>query len=429
MSANEPPGPGRARLHTRLSAPLAEFLHLEAAGGIVLAAATVVALVWANSPWQDSYTTLWNTDLSITLGSHSLDLTLQQWINDGLMAVFFFVVGLEIKRELVTGELREPRRATLPAIAALGGMVVPALIYLAINAGGPGAHGWGIPTATDIAMAVGVVSLLGARVAPSLKIFLLALAIVDDLGAIVVIAVFYSDNIHLDSLGAALLVLVAVYVLGRLGVRFLPVYVVLGGLAWLLVHEAGVHATLAGVILGLMTPTSPVRQREDVRDEDLLDISTPEAARQTARTAREAVSPAAWLEYALHPWSSFVIVPLFALANAGIPLSTAALADAASSRITYGVVAGLVAGKLVGITAFSWLGVRLRIGALPEGATWRAMAGIAAVAGIGFTVAIFVSGLAFEDADLQDQAKVGILVASVVAGALGTLLLARRARR
>src|SRR3954454_18728939 len=251
----------------RLPAPLTEFLHLESGGGIVLVVATLVALVWANSPWQDAYRTLWSTPLEIHLGARSIDLTLQEWVNDGLMAIFFLVVGLEIKRELVEGELNDRRRATLPAVAALGGMVVPALIYVAITVGGEGGRGWGIPMATDIAMAVGVLSLLGRRVSPSLKLFLLALAIVDDIGAIVVIAVFFSDDIDPGALAVAAGIVVAVGVLRRLGVRPVPVYVALGSGLWLAVYEAGLHPTIAGVIMGLMAPTRPLRQRADVSDE------------------------------------------------------------------------------------------------------------------------------------------------------------------
>ena len=347
--------------------PLVDFLHTEAAGGVVLLAATVVALVWANSPFQDSYTSFWHTHLSISLGTHTLDLDLQEWVNDGLMAIFFFVVGLEIKRELVEGELREPRRAAMPAIAALGGMVVPALIYVAINVGGDGAAGWGIPMATDIAMAVGVLSLIGSRVAPSLKLFLLALAIVDDIGAILVIALFYSDDIRLDALAVAAGIVVVVGLARRIGVRPIPVYVLLGIGLWLALHESGLHATLVGVILGLMAPTRPIRQRQWVDEEALTDLTTAEAAHETAVMARESVSVVEWLEHLLHPWTSFVILPLFALANAGIPLSSQAVSDAASSPITYGVVLGLVVGKLVGVTAFTWMAARLRIGVLPPG--------------------------------------------------------------
>ena len=405
--------------------PLVDFLHTEAAGGVVLLVATAVALVWANSPFQDSYVELWHTHLSITLGDHTLDLDLQEWVNDGLMTIFFLVVGLEIKRELVEGELREPRRAAMPAIAALGGMIVPALIYTAINAGGDAADGWGIPMATDIAMAVGVLSLLSRRVPPTLKLFLLALAIVDDIGAIVVIAVFYSSGIEPAALGVAAILLVLVALAKWAGVHHIAVYVVLGLGLWLAVEESGVHATLVGVILGLMAPTRPVRQRQLIDQDALTDLSSAEAAHETAVLARESVSVVEWLEHLLHPWTSFVILPLFALANAGIPLSSEALSDAASSPITLGVVLGLVVGKLVGVTAFTWLAARLGLGVLPAGATWRSIVGVAALAGIGFTVSIFITGLAFSDVARQNEAKVGILVASALAAGLGSLILAR----
>jgi len=419
------PQGGRPPPLSRLPTPLAEFLHLEAAGGITLVLATFVALVWANSPWQDAYQTLWTTHLDISLGSRSIELTLRDWVNDGLMAIFFFVVGLEIKRELVEGELRERRRAALPAVAALGGMVIPALIYVAFAAGGEGARGWGIPMATDIAMAVGVLSLLGSRVSSSLKLFLLALAIVDDIGAIVVIAVFYSDGIELGALAVAVALVAVIWGLRRLGVRPIPIYVATGAALWLAVHQAGLHATIAGVVLGLLAPTRPLRRREDVSDDKLRDVSTPETARETVVLARESVSVVAWLEHLLHPWSSLVIVPVFALANAGVVLSADALGDAATSRITYGVLVGLVVGKLVGVSLFAWLAVRLGIGVLPEDVRWGGIVGVAAVAGIGFTVSIFVTGLAFDDPGLQDQAKIGILAASLLAGGLGAVLLQR----
>jgi len=407
--------------------PLVDFLHTEAAGGIVLLAATVVALAWANSPFKDSYVELWHTHFAITIGHHTLDLDLQEWVNDGLMAIFFFVVGLEIKRELVEGELREPRRAAMPAIAAVGGMLVPALIYTAINAGGEGARGWGIPMATDIAMAVGVLSLLGRRVAPSLKLFLLALAIVDDIGAILVIALFYSGDIDLIALSVAAGIVLVVGIARRAGVRQIAVYVLLGVGLWLAIHESGLHATLAGVILGLMAPTRPIRQRRLIDESALTDLSSPEAVHETMVLAKESVSVVEYLEHLLHPWSSFVILPIFALANAGIPLSSQALTDAASSPITYGVVAGLALGKLFGVAGFTWLAARFHIGELPPGARWRDVLGVGALAGIGFTVSLFVTGLAFDDPGLQNEAKVGILAASLIAGALGALILSRSA--
>ena len=408
-----------------LIAPLREFLHTESAGGVVLVVAALVALVWANSPWSDAYQDLWHTELAISLGERTLDLDLREWVNDGLMAIFFFVVGLEIKRELVEGELRGIRRAALPALAAVGGMVAPALIYVAVNAGGVGARGWGIPMATDIAMAVGIVALLGSRVHPSLKLFLLALAIVDDIGAITVIAIFYSGHIDAGSLLIAV-GLVLILVLVRLvGVRSTLIPLALGVGLWLALEESGVHATIAGVVLGLLAPTRPHIQRELVDVDVLTDISSARAARETASLARQSVSVVEWLEHVLHPWTSFVIVPLFALANAGITLSATAVSDAATSRVAIGVLLGLVVGKLVGISALTWMAVRLNIGVLPEGATGRSIAGIAAVAGIGFTVSIFVTDLAFDDPAIQNEAKVAILAAAVVAGGIGALILSR----
>jgi NhaA family Na+:H+ antiporter len=418
------PGDGEAgRVFWRLPGPLAQFLRLEAAGGIVLVVAAAVALVWANSAWQDSYETLWNTRLAISLGSHSLDLTLREWVNDGLMTIFFFVVGLEIKRELVVGELRTPRRAALPVVAAIGGMAVPVVLYLAINVGGPHVRGWGIPMATDIAVAVGVLGLLGPRVSPSLKLFVLALAIVDDIGAIIVIALVYSSSIEPEAMLIAAGILAVVVMLERLDVRSMAVYVVLGLAFWLEIHEGGVHATIAGVLLGLLTPTRARIPRELVTEEVLRDVSTPAAARETVVTARESVSVVSWLEYLLHPWSSLVIVPLFALANAGVRLSASALSDAATSRVAWGVLVGLVVGKLAGITVFTLLSVRLGLGVLPDGMDRRHVIGAAALGGIGFTVSLFVTALAFDDVAVQDQAKIGILAASIVAACLGAVVL------
>jgi NhaA family Na+:H+ antiporter len=413
---------------TRRSA-VAEFLRTEAAGGVVVVIAALVALVWANSPWKASYETLWETHLAIILGDHSLDLTLRDWVNEGLMAIFFFVVGLEIKRELVEGELSDRRRAAVPAIAAIGGMLVPALIYLLLNSSGAGRDGWGIPIATDIAIAVGVMSLLGSRVSSSLKVFLLALAIVDDIGAIVVIAFVYSDTIHLDALAVALVLLFVVLLCQRRNVRLIPVYVVLGAAVWLALHEAGVHSTVTGVLLGLMAPSQPLRRPEDVSEENLRDVSTPENARETVVLARESISIVAWLELLLHRWSSLVIVPIFALANAGIPLSADAVSDALSSRIAWGVALGLGVGKLVGITSFAWLAVRSRIGTLAPEVRGLGLTGLALLGGIGFTVSIFVTGLAFDSVALQDEAKIGILAASLVSGGIGAALLAVSAAR
>ena len=413
----------------RFIRPLVDFLHTEAAGGVALVAAALVALAWANSPWDESYHDPWTTHFSMTLGRHEIDLDLRHWINDGLMALFFFVVGLEIKRELVEGELRDPRRAALPAIAALGGMVVPAAIYAAFNAGGEGSDGWGIPMATDIAMAVGVLSLLGSRIAPSLKLFLLALAIVDDIGAILLIAVFYTDEIRGDALAVALGLVIVVAVMRRAGVRSILPFAVVGLALWFALHESGVHATLVGVVLGSMAPTRPLLRPELIDAAELADVSSYDAARQTATAAREAVSVVEWLEHLLHPWTSFVVVPLFALANAGLSLSGDTVSDALASPIAAGIVVGLVVGKVVGVTGFTWLATRLRVASLPQGSNWAGIVGVSALAGIGFTVSLFVAGLAFADAALEDEAKVAILGASVLAAAIGSTLILATSRR
>jgi Na+:H+ antiporter, NhaA family len=413
----------------RLIRPLVDFLHTEAAGGVALVAAAIAALAWANSPWDASYDDLWTTHLAVSLGDWELDLDLREWINDGLMVFFFLVVGLEIKRELVEGELRDRRRAMLPVCAALGGMIAPAAIYMAFNAGGVGSKGWGIPMATDIAMAVGVLSLMGSWVSPSLKLFLLALAIVDDIGAIVVIAVFYTDDTDAAALLAAVGLVLAVAVMRRAGISSIAPYAVVGAALWLALHESGVHATLVGIVLGLMTPTQPIRRPELIDAAELADVSSYEAARQTATAAREAVSVVEWLEHQLHPWTSFVVLPLFALANAGIPLSPDTVTDALTSPVAGGIVLGLVVGKVVGITGFTWLAVRLRIARVPDNATWSGVVAVSALAGIGFTVSIFITGLAFDGAPLEDEAKVGILAASVLAAAIGSALLVTLSRR
>ncbi|MEO7427906.1 MAG: Na+/H+ antiporter NhaA [Acidimicrobiales bacterium] len=416
--------------------PVARFLDVEAAGGILLLAATAAALVWANSPWSASYHQLWHTTVAVEAGPLHLSEDLVHWVNDGLMALFFFVVGLEIKRELVAGQLADLRDATLPVIAALGGMVVPAVLFLAVNIGGDGAKGWGIPMATDIAFALGILVLLGDGVPASLKVLLLGLAIADDIGAIVVIAVFYTDEISLRWLLGAVAGLVLVAVMRRARVWFVPAYVMVGAIVWACTLESGIHATIAGVALGLLTPARPLRDEADpgpiaeqVTDRLAADGEvTASEVREIGFELRESVSVADRLETTLHPWTSYVVIPLFALANAGIPLSSGALRDAASSRITIGVVVGLVAGKLAGVSAFAWLAVRCRMARLPDDLGWSHVIGMAALAGVGFTVSIFVAGLAYADAGQQDEAKIGVLVASVAAAGLGVLLLLRSTR-
>jgi len=387
----------REILRRRVLDPLSEYVSTEAAGGIALFAATVVALVWANSPLQHAYHELWSHELTLGVGRLSIAEDLEHWVNDGLMAVFFFVVGLEIKRELVCGELRDPKTAALPALAALGGMVVPAGLYAALNASGGGVHGWGIPMATDIAFAVGVLAILGSRVPSSLKLFLLTLAIVDDIGAILVIAVFYSEGIAWAWLGGAVVAVGVIVAMQRLGVRPPLAYVLPALALWVCALESGVHATIAGVVVGVLTPARPFR-------------------------GRPVIEP---LEHRFHPLSSFVIVPLFALANAGVELSGATVRHAAASRVTWGIVVGLVVGKLVGVVGATTLGVRAGIGRMPAGVGRRDVLGAGLLAGIGFTVSLFVAQLAFGNgAGPLDEAKLGILLASLVSGALGAIVLA-----
>jgi NhaA family Na+:H+ antiporter len=412
----------------RLARPVARFMSVEAAGGFVLVAAAVVALLWANSPWQASYTSFWATPLEVRIGPFLFEEDLGHWVNDALMAVFFFVVGLEIKREVVTGELRDRRAIALPALAALGGMVVPAGLYLAVNAGGNGMDGWGIPMATDIAFALGVVALLGSRIPSSLKVFLLTLAIVDDIGAITVIAVFYTEDLAPQYLLGAAALVVLVVAMRRSRVVYPPVYVVTGVALWLAIYESGVHATIAGVVMGLLTPAKPLQSELDAQAivdhlENRPEL-TVEEVRATSRAISHSVSLCDRLIELLHRWTSYVIVPLFALANAGITLTGDAFSS--PSAVLIGVLVGLVIGKPLGITAFVWLTVRLRLATLPEGVTWRQLIGIATVAGIGFTVSLFIAGLAFSDAQLQTDAKTGILIASVVAAVLGSAVLLRR---
>ena len=418
------------RLARRVGRPVRRFIRIEAAGGMVLLLATIAALVWANSPWSESYHDILETHISIEVGDLiHLDEPVEAWINDALMAIFFFVVGLEIKRELVVGELRQPRAAALPAIAAIGGMVVPALVYLAFNPSGPAAHGWGIPMATDIAFAVGVVSLLGNRVPSVMKVFLLSLAIVDDIGAIVVIAIFYTDDLSTGWLLVAVASIGVVVAMQLARIWWIPIYVVVGSFVWLAVFESGVHATIAGVILGVITPARPLHDKalsEEHHVRTALEGGAPvPVVRRAAFELREQVSVVDRLEEALHPFSSLLIIPIFALANAGIELSSGTLADAATSPVTLGVASGLVLGKLVGVTLATWIAVRTGLASLPRAATWTHVVGLASMAGIGFTVSLFITGLAFDSPLVTDEAKIGILAASALAAVIGVVVLLR----
>lgn len=409
--------------------PLARFLKIEAASGMVLLACTVVALVVTNSPWGDHYEAFWQIPLAISIGSWELKHTLVEWINDGLMVVFFFVVGLEIKRELVAGELRDPRKAALPAIAALGGMVVPAAIYLLVEANAPARTGWGIPMATDIAFVVGFMALLGARVPSGLKLLLLTLAIVDDIGAVLVIAIFYTGNISLVGLALAAAGFGLVYLCSRIGVRRSSVYFVIGVGIWLAFHKAGVHPTVAGVLLGLMTPTTA---RVDSRSLGVMiaswfpkphsapesDGPSQEQRRQLSFVARETIPPLHRLEEALHPWVAFGIMPLFALANAGVRFEPGGM----TSPVALAVAMGLVLGKPLGIVLFSRAAVKLGWARLPTGVTWRAMIGGGCLGGIGFTMSLFIAGLALKG-DLLEAGKVGTLAGSAISALAGSALL------
>jgi NhaA family Na+:H+ antiporter len=424
--------------------PFVRFSEIEASSGIVLLIAAIVAIIWANSPWSETYFSLLETHLTVEFFEFRFDETVLNLINDGLMAVFFFVVGLEIKRELVLGDLRDPRAAALPVMAAVGGMVLPALIYLSFNGGTAAVDGWGIPMATDIAFAIGIVALLGSRVPPGAKLFLLAVAIADDIGAIAVIAIFYTSELEAGYLAAAVVGLVAVWVASRVYVRAMWFYVPMGFVIWYLTLESGVHATLAGVALGFLTPASPLyRPRDfDERARAILnqyatsDITDPRAQEHAdhealllSEIANESVSPLNRNEHHLVGWSSFVVVPLFALANAGVDFRNISIGDAITSPIAMGVAVGLIIGKVVGISVASYGAVRFKLGKLPPGTTWAHIVGLAAVAGIGFTVSLFVAGLAFPEPAMTNLAKVGIFLGSLVAGTLGSIILIRTNRR
>jgi NhaA family Na+:H+ antiporter len=423
----------------RIVRPFQDFAHKQSSGGVLLIAVTAVALVWANSPWGDSYVALWDSKLTVGVGDFTLSKDLTHWINDGLMAVFFLVVGLEIKREVLVGELSSIRSAALPVAAALGGAVVPALIYFAVNAGTEGAAGWGIPMATDIAFALGVLALLGERAPVGLKVFLTALAIVDDIVAVLVIAVFYTSEISWGALGVGGLFLVALVMANLIGVGRTLVYALLGAGLWLAFLLSGIHATIAGVLLAMTVPASSFInpgtflersryildrfEQAGEKGENVLTNEERQAALHALNHATYKLEPPLHeLEHALHPWVVFAIMPLFALANAGVPLG-GGIAEALTSPVVLGIVAGLVVGKQLGITLFAWLAVKSGISELPTGISWRQVYGAGWLAGIGFTMSLFISDLAFPDSPLVDVAKLGILGASLIAGVVGWLIL------
>ena len=421
----------------RPTSPFHEFFRTEAAGGAVLVACATAALLVANSGSADTYHRLLTTPIAIALGGHGLSLTVHQWINDGLMAVFFLLVGLEIKREALAGELASLRHAALPIAAAIGGMVVPASIYFLANDGGSQSRGWAIPMATDIAFALGVLALVAPRAPNGLKIFLAALAIVDDMGAVLVIAIFYTGAIAWGTLAMAGAVLLLLIGLNVLRIRRLTPYLVLGLVLWFLVHESGVHATIAGVLLAFSIPT---RTRIDaaefsVKARGLLDhfdrTETGDLLVLTSRGQQEAIiglerasegvtAPLLRLEHALHGFSAFVVMPLFAFSNAGVSLN-----GWSGSGVTLAVILGLAIGKPLGITAAALAAVRLRLASLPDGVSWTALHGCAWLGGIGFTMSLFIATLAFDGTALLDSAKIGILVGSILSGIVGAIIVRR----
>ena len=414
----------------RFGRPLREFLATEAAGGTVLLLAASVALVWANSPWDAAYLELFGTEIAVGVGRWSLELSLHDWINDAAMTLFFLVVGLEIKRELVHGELRELRAAAVPLIGAAGGMLVPALIYLAVNAGHPGSEGWGVPVATDIAFAVGVLAVLGAgRAPPGLRLLLLTLAVADDVGGIIVIAVAYADGVELPHLGLAVAALACTLVARRWGAPWLvlPLSVV----AWLATQASGIHATIAGVGLAMLTPASPERPGTVTAEwADELDRDpTTDELKQLWYLAGSALSPVERLEHRLHPYTSFLVAPAFALANVGVRFGEVSFSGDGAVRVALGAGIGLVVGKLLGVTGAMWLAVRSGVGRLPSDVTWRHVVGGGFVAGIGFTVSLFIGAIAFTDDALREVATVSVLAGSVASALLATAWLTVVARR
>lgn len=414
--------------------PFVIFFQRQAASGIVLLAAAVAALAWANSPFSESYFNLWATIVAVSIGEFNISKPLLLWVNDGLMAVFFFVVGLEIKREVLTGELADARKAALSVSAALGGMLFPAGIYTLFNLGGPGARGWGVPMATDIAFALGVLALLGQRVPLALKVFLTAIAIADDLGAVLVIALFYTEKLALIVLLLGLVFLLLQVLLNRLGVRHPLPYAIVGMGLWVAFLKSGVHATIAGVLAAFTIPATRLidatqfQRRAEVLLAEFAEDLRPGRTEPTAdqrdalhslAVASEALeSPLQRLEHMLHPWVAFFVMPVFALANAGIALGAEG-GIAFTSPVTIGTIVGLIVGKQVGVFLFSWLAVRLGIAALPNGVTWRQIWGVSLLCGIGFTMSLFIAGLAFPDPAMLDSAKIGILGGSLLAGLAG----------
>jgi Na+/H+ antiporter NhaA len=417
---------GRTAWARNLAAPVRDFLSTETGSAIVLLGATIVALLWSNSPWSDSYESVWTTKLSIHIGASGISADLRHWVNQGLMTFFFLVVGLEAKREFDVGELRERRRVAVPVLAAIGGMLVPVSIYLAFNAGGPGAHGWGAAMSTDTAFALGALALLTPRAATRLRVFLLTLAVVDDLGALVVIAIVYSKRVSMTALLVALGLFALLFAL-----RFAPAWrrqisVLVGVALWVALFKSGIDPVIGGLAVGLVTSAYPP-SREDLERATELTRSfreqpTPELARSAQLGVLSAISPNERLQYELHPWTSYVVVPLFALANAGIHVTGSLLGDAVASPITLGILVGYVVGKPVGIFSASWLATRPWLHGPRSPLSWPLLLGGGAVAGLGFTVSLLISGLAFSGQRLA-EAKLGVLAAAIVAPIVAWVIL------
>ncbi|NIR46176.1 MAG: Na+/H+ antiporter NhaA [Gemmatimonadetes bacterium] len=417
------------------------FVHSEVSGSILLLLCTVVALFWANSAWSESYFDLIEKYIGVAWGDAAFKLSLQHWVNDVLMAVFFFVVGLEIKREIVVGQLSSLSRSVLPVSAALGGMLVPAAFYFVVNTSGPGVSGWGIPMATDIAFALGILALFGRRVPTGLKVFLTALAIADDLGAVLVIAIFYSGTINLIALGVAGVLLAAIGAANRAGVTRSGLYIVLAIGVWLAVFSSGVHATVAGILVAMLVPVKAridpseflVRARSRLEELDAAELTRESMLHDRAQlealddmylAAGKMIPAGVALEEALHPVVVFLILPLFALFNAGVTID-AGVATLPPAPVTLGVVLGLFLGKQLGIWLFSWMAIKSGWARMPEGVTWPMIYGAGLLAGVGFTMSLFVSDLAFDAAELLNEAKIGILAGSLLSGAAGYLTLSR----
>lgn len=424
----------------RLMEPFDTFFKMEAAGGLVLMFCTIAALVWANSPWADTYHALWQTPLTVGIGSWSLSKAAILWINDGLMAVFFFLVGLEIKREILVGGLCSPKQTIMPVAAAVGGMVVPAAIFLAFNNGLDSVSGWGIPMATDIAFALGILSLLGRRVPVGVKIFLTAVAIVDDIGAILVIAIFYTSSLNISMLVAGLVVLVLMAGLNRMGVRHSVPYLLLGALMWLAFLKSGIHATIAGVLAAFTIPASRQMDCSAFVEEMRQDVEEFEMAVTPGKTVltnkeqqsalwsmvdvfKQSTAPLQVIEHGLHPWVSFLVMPIFALANAGVALEADVFQEL-MTPVSLGIFLGLIVGKQIGITGACWLLNKLKLAEFPEHATLMHLYGASWLAGVGFTMSIFIANLAYDEGTRYvELAKISILFASLVAGTAGYLIL------